>query len=51
MRKLLAGRWIGWHELDNGPTHATWNLLSTEDAFGGFGCFIDDAFGISDRFP
>ena len=24
---------------------------STEDAFGGFGCFIDNAFGISDRFP
>ena len=23
----------------------------TEDAFGGFGCFIDNAFGISDRFP
>ena len=48
---MKAGRRSVRFELDNGPTHATWNLLSPEDAFGGFGCFIDNAFGISDRFP
>jgi hypothetical protein len=23
----------------------------TEDVFGGFGCVIDETFGVSDRFP
>ena len=31
------------------PPHATWNLLSTEDAFGGFGCFIDYHTSVSHK--